>query len=197
MIRTFIAGSLLLLGAATSASAATYVVKAFDHSTGGGVGLATVSVTAGDLLTVSASTDDLWSAGALPRFSDANGLNGVRFATASDDSGQPVGTQIGADFGLLTLFGKSYHYGSLVGEIGGVYQKLGTSFSGPAWGTGTLNLWYWDINQGDNFGDIAVSLRVGPGTPGIPEPATWALMIAGFGLLGFAARRRRIAAARA
>jgi hypothetical protein len=25
----------------------------------------------------------------------------------------------------------------------------------------------------------------------IPEPGTWAMMIAGFGLVGFAARRRR------
>jgi hypothetical protein len=29
--------------------------------------------------------------------------------------------------------------------------------------------------------------------PGIPEPSTWAMMIAGFGLVGFAARRRRTA----
>lgn len=28
-------------------------------------------------------------------------------------------------------------------------------------------------------------------TPGIPEPATWGMMIAGFGLVGFTARRRR------
>ncbi len=28
-------------------------------------------------------------------------------------------------------------------------------------------------------------------TPGIPEPATWAMLIAGFGMVGFAARRRR------
>jgi len=28
--------------------------------------------------------------------------------------------------------------------------------------------------------------------PGIPEPATWAMLIAGFGMVGFAARRRRV-----
>ena len=27
--------------------------------------------------------------------------------------------------------------------------------------------------------------------PGVPEPATWAMLIAGFGLVGAAARRRR------
>jgi hypothetical protein len=31
-------------------------------------------------------------------------------------------------------------------------------------------------------------------TPGIPEPATWAMLITGFGLVGFAARRRRMLA---
>lgn len=29
----------------------------------------------------------------------------------------------------------------------------------------------------------------------VPEPATWALMIGGFGMVGVAARRRRVAAA--
>ncbi len=32
------------------------------------------------------------------------------------------------------------------------------------------------------------------GAGGVPEPATWAMMIMGFGLVGFAARRRGIAA---
>jgi hypothetical protein len=34
-----------------------------------------------------------------------------------------------------------------------------------------------------------------PGGPVIPEPGTWAMMIAGFGLVGLAARRRRAIAA--
>lgn len=32
-------------------------------------------------------------------------------------------------------------------------------------------------------------------TPGIPEPATWAMMIAGFGMIGVTLRRRRLVAA--
>ena len=40
--------------------------------------------------------------------------------------------------------------------------------------------------------DAFVEAAVGPG---IPEPATWALMIGGFGLTGAALRRRRAIAA--
>ena len=50
----------------------------------------------------------------------------------------------------------------------------------------------------DNFGTYTLTVR-GPGTatffPGgggvIPEPATWAMLIAGFGLVGSALRRHR------
>lgn len=43
--------------------------------------------------------------------------------------------------------------------------------------------------------DFAVAqLRYELASSAIPEPATWALMIAGFGLVGFAARRRRTTA---
>ncbi len=42
------------------------------------------------------------------------------------------------------------------------------------------------------FDDITFGSDVpGPGPGGVPEPATWAMMILGFGLVGFAARRRR------
>ncbi len=173
---------------ASPAGAATFVVKAFDHSINGGGGTplnTAISLTTGQTLNVSSSTDDLWSAGALPRFSDANGLTGDRFASATDDSGQPVGNQIGANFGLPSFNGYTAPFGALVGRIGGVYQLIGANFSGPAWNTGTLELFYWDSNQGDNFGDIRFNISA------VPEPASWALMIAGFALVGAASRRRQ------
>ncbi len=50
----------------------------------------------------------------------------------------------------------------------------------------------------DRFGLDGISFNVAPAPPppvgGIPEPASWALLIAGFGLTGAAMRRRRVAA---
>ncbi len=180
----------VLLASATiiaPANAATFVVKALDHSINSGAGSALntgLTFTTGDALNVSASTDDLWSAGALPRFSDANGLVADRLATASDDSGQSVGTQIGANFGAVTIDGFAAPFGALVGRIGSDYKLLGTSYTGGAWATGTLELFYWDTFTGDNSGDILVAVN------GVPEPAAWAMMLAGFGIAGAAMRRR-------
>lgn len=173
---------------AAPASAAPVIVNAFTHSVngGGGTPLSTgLTFLMGNTLTVSSSTNDLWSAGALPRFSDANGLNGNRLATALDDSGQPVGTLIGIDFGDPTFNGHTAKFGALVGRINGVYQTLGANFSGPAWATGELELFYWDSNAGDNSGQIAFNIG------GVPEPATWGMMILGFGAVGGALRYRR------
>jgi hypothetical protein len=44
----------------------------------------------------------------------------------------------------------------------------------------------------DTYEALALDdIQIGDGTGVIPEPATWAMMIAGFGLVGVAARRRR------
>ena len=129
---------------AAPAAAQTFVVDAQANSSSGGTGLASIVLIAGQTFTVSSSTDDLWSAGALPRFSDANGLTADRWATATDDSGEAVGT---------------------------------------------LNLYYWDSNNGDNFGSISFDIQA------VPEPAAWGMMIGGFGLAGMALRRRKPVAA--
>ena len=177
------------LTVATGAGATTYVVEAAANSSSGGTPMSSISILAGHAFSVSASTDSLWSAGALPRFSDANGLTGDRFATASDDSGQTPGTLIGTNFGGYTQDGFTAPYGALVGRIGSTYVLLGTSYRGVAAETGTLELFYWDSNSGDNTGDISFNISA------VPEPATWAMMIGGLALTGLGLRRRRAAVA--
>ena len=181
------AASLVLAG---SAGAANIVVDAMGNSSSGGVGAVTgLSLTAGQGFTVTVDPNDLWSAGGLPRWSNADGLTHDTFATGSDESGQAAGVQIGTDFGLWTENGLSAPYGTLVGDIGGVFQVLGANFSGPAWATGDLPLYYWDSNNGDNSQFITASVN-----GAVPEPATWALMLGGFGLVGLTLRGRKAAA---
>lgn len=176
-------------------SAAPILVGAFANSSSGGTAVATgLTVSAGDSISVLQNIDDLWSAGGLPRFSDGNGLTGDRLATATDDSGRPVGSLIGTNFGLWTQGNLSAAYGSLVGVIGGQYFLLGSN-NGPVISpySGALGLVYWDSNNFDNFGDITFDVTT---ATAVPEPATWAMMVAAFGLVGFAMRRRasRVAA---
>ncbi len=184
-IKSTLAAAVAVLALASSADAAVFTVDALANSSSGGTGKASINLVLGQAFTVTASTNDLWSAGALPRFSDADGLTFTRFATAADDSGQPVGTQIGANFGLWSQNGLNAPFGNLVGEIGGVYMALGTNFSGNAWGTGTLNLYYWDSNASDNTGFINADVSA------VPELESWVMLVAGFGMVGAVARRRK------
>lgn len=191
-----VAGLVAGLSLAGSANAATFVVDARLHSSnsGAGTGLSTLAFTAGDAIMVSVDPDDLWSAGALPRWSNADGLVGNRFATGTDESGEAAGTLIGQNFGLLDIGGFLAPFGSLVGQIGagpGSYRLLGTNFSGTAWASGDLVLYYWDTFTDDNSGRITVDIA----SAIVPEPASWALMIGGFGLAGAVLRRRRFALA--
>lgn len=189
MLRNLLPFGIALISAnllhANPAEAAVFVVDSAANSSTGGTGLVAFEVAAGQRIQVSSSINDLWSLGALPRFSDGNGLVGDRFATALDDSGEPVGARIGQSFGLWTQNGFSAPYGALVGEIGGVYRLLGANSVQPAWGTGTLRLYNWDSNSNDNAGAISFTLAI------VPEPATWALLIAGFTLVGTGLRARR------
>lgn len=172
---------------AMPAQAATFVVSAAGNSSSGGTALQTgLAFVSGQAFRVRSSINDLWSAGSLPRFSDGSGLTGSRFATAADDSGQPVGTLIGTDFGPYTQDGFTAAYGTLVGRIGDTYYNLGANNNLVATSSGQLELFYWDSNNGDNAGSISFNIL-----NGVPEPGTWAMMILGFGLIGTALRRAR------
>jgi hypothetical protein len=181
MIRVAIAA--LALGGAATANAALFNVEAAANSSSGGVGLNTgIILSAGQQFSVTAATGDLWRAGALPRWSNADGLVGDLFATGSDESGLPAGTRIGESFGAWIQNGLSAPYGALVGELAGTYFLLGTDFSGPAPVAGTLSLYYWDSNNGDNSGSVRADVTV-------PEPI--ALSLVSIGLLGVGFTRRK------
>lgn len=185
MIRVLVAAVAGLVAAPVSAVVVT--VNAAAHTTSS-AGVDTIAVVAGHGFAVTASPTDLWNAGPLPRWSNANGLVGNLFATGSDESGQAAGTLIGRYFDPWTFGGHTAPYGALVGRIGSEFRTMGTNFRGQAWATGTLKLFYWDSGGQDNSDSIRVNVTA------VPEPSSWAMLIAGFGLVGAAARRRRAVA---
>ena len=79
-------------------------------------------------------------------------------------------TKTGSDFGsIISLAASDSYYGLRFAADGNKY----VGYAGV-------------INNGATINDIGFQLAAG-----VPEPATWALMLAGFGGAGMAMRRRR------
>ena len=188
--------ALLALAAASSLAVAetgNFSVRALENSTSGGVGLATFDLVAGQQFNVTADAADLWNAGALPRWSNADGLVGNLTYTSGTDTEVPAvanDTLIGQPFPNWSQGGLVAPYGSLVGQIGGGnFFLIGTHFSGTAGASGTLKLFYFDSNNGDNTGSILAHVTA------VPEPESYAMLLAGLGIMGAVARRRKAAQA--
>jgi hypothetical protein len=58
----------------------------------------------------------------------------------------------------------------------------------------TADIAFFSIGGSDTFGVQSVSLETPILSGAVPEPATWAMMIGGFGMVGGAMRRRRVSA---
>ena len=80
-------------------------------------------------------------------------------------------------------------YFALVGKVdGGSFFKIGSSFSGTAPDTGNLFLGFLDRDSANNTGFFTAVVTVPAAA--VPEPETYALMLAGLGTLAFVARRK-------
>jgi hypothetical protein len=101
--------------------------------------------------------------------------------------GSARGGSIGSVDGPLGMTVDALYSNQL--QVGGVfygdlYTQLGLTFGGGGLGGGSSLTFVADT-------DNAEAARGGI-VPGVPEPGTWAMMILGFGTIGFAMRRRRV-----
>ena len=177
---------------AMSSSAMAIVVDAQLNSSSGGVGANTgLVLTAGQAFTVTVAANDLWNAGPIPRWSNADGLTqSILFGPGTDsqviaqfpslNDGDEIGTNWPNDW---TQDGFTEDYGTLVGRIGTTFFTLGTNFNGTAPVSGLLELFYWDENSFDNSGSINATVSA------VPIPAAAWLLLSG--LVGFGAVARR------
>lgn len=77
---------------------------------------------------------------------------------------------------------------------GGYYSTAAQSFAASSAFTGSfvlaapgaVSFYLYDDNLGDNSGGVSLAVSA------VPEPATWLMMFLGFGLMGYAMRRRAV-----
>ncbi|WP_426168589.1 PEPxxWA-CTERM sorting domain-containing protein [Sandarakinorhabdus sp. DWP1-3-1] len=101
---------------------------------------------------------------------------------------------------LDVLIGSQLSQFTIVGDGSGVFKKPFQTTSINYLATGASTTISFTIASSTAFGfndpliDGVSFALAGPGST-VPEPASWAMLIAGFGLVGAAARRRRVAVA--
>ncbi|HEU4652327.1 MAG TPA: PEPxxWA-CTERM sorting domain-containing protein [Croceibacterium sp.] len=144
-----------------------------------------------DLLgTESGFNDTFFTVGTLPlvSFTEMTSLQDsflapILLGTAAFEAGSLAG---------LLNFSSSGGVGATIGQDGfGIFlgpDQLGGSL------VDTFYFGYDDqvTGQDDDYDDLIIrATLVSPSTNAVPEPATWALLVAGFGVAGAALRRRR------
>jgi hypothetical protein len=129
-----------------------------------------------------------WSLlGKLPPSSGTSLLDGVNFTWGFTGTGTGPGTwTLVADQNVTLDLVFAMHAGSYTGAF--LFDDLALS-------AGTVGTWEinW-VNHGDQNPDFSnLTLFARDITTAVPEPESYALMLAGLGMMGFMAKRRRVA----
>jgi len=158
-------------------------------------GVVNLVTTGSDIVLTEDSILTFWYLGSESGFDDSFAANGVT-GEENNSSHFPGGMLLGsANFNAGSLVGQLLFstlnpqgLNATVGDGGfGIFLPEGFQ-SGSS--VGEFLIGYDDqINQADdNHDDFIIRVLV---TPAVPEPATWGMMLLGFGAVGFAMRRRR------
>jgi PEP-CTERM motif len=202
MKRTVIAAALVALAGAANAGAVwvpttnVNLTQSFNNIAGLPTLPVGTALTIGDLWTTSPVTVTFTYLGQESSFSDKfhlliNGQNllesdPVGSSVSAGSLGGYVNFSFEGDNGKFATNGGAKAPGTSIGLIG---TNL-TVTSGAAAGTYAFVLGYNDSAGTATLGDwddFVVGVNIAP----IPEPETYALMLAGLGVMGFIARRRR------
>jgi hypothetical protein len=206
MKKLLLAASALVIGLPSAANAAVDVTVNFGATNPipgnndfqgllAGLGLTKFATTGASLILNSAAVITFEFLGSESGFSDTFKTTTINFTETSpfvNNFGSPV--NMGSTAFTAGSLAGLLNFSSVGGNPATVGQDGFAIFLGPNQTSGqnvtTFYFGYDDEinNQDDNHDDFIVKATVsGP----VPEPATWAMFVSGFGLVGWMIRRRR------
>jgi hypothetical protein len=191
----------MALGATALATTSVANATAFVGTTGGCFGTGCTPTSGTTALTGTGLT---YTSGGFNQ-NDSNGFVGIGSGNGADNLGTftllptPGTTNFNSPFTLLVSFTSPFstsgtYFGTILGSVtdsnaGGIQVDFDNTphmfGSGP--GSFTLTVNDTSVSNDGVVTPVTGFIR----TTAVPEPATWAMMLLGFGAIGFSMRRRR------
>ncbi len=131
---------------------------------------------------VSAATLNIWSNQNNSAY-DPTAVYSVHAPSAFTYAGLANGASLGSVTGGVADTGTGHYVGITLDALGVAYLNAHSSTAVHFGGTATGNAQFFGYTTGYPVATLTV-------TPGVPEPATWSMLVSGFGLVGVMTRRR-------